>query len=147
MVAGLNPPHWFVDPRLMTAELSQADVALREYFIEEYTKDSNSYAACLRIGFQPSFAVEYAKKLMDDPYVVRRLSELNSQIDSPDSVERDKMLIINALRESIQFGDYKTRVTAAKELSELRGIKNSKDVSTDSILVDAFKNFAKTVSA
>ena len=71
-----NTSGLYLDPRLMEPEPSGQEKALRDLFVQEYIKDFDPFQACLRVGFQAAFAVEYAKKFMGEAYVQRRITEL-----------------------------------------------------------------------
>ena len=59
-----NTSGLYLDPRLMEPEPFGQEKALRDLFVQEYIKDFDPFQACLRVGFQAAFAVEYAKKFM-----------------------------------------------------------------------------------
>lgn len=50
-------------------DLTPAQKALRERFVEEYLYDRNSYHAALRCGFMSAFAMEYSRRFLEEAYV------------------------------------------------------------------------------
>lgn len=129
----------------MEPELSSQEKALRDSFVIEYLKDFDPYAACLRVGFQSAFAVEFSKKLIHESYVQKRIAELQRVQPSNKEVQdkEDEALVRNVLRQASQNGPYASRVAAAAKLANILGI--DKPESTDDnekALIDAFKEFA-----
>lgn len=122
---------------------------LRDMFVDEYLKDYDSYRACLRVGFQSNFAVEYSKKFLAEPYVQRRLADLQRTPSiSPEIQEQqDKALVLSVLRQAAQNGLYATRVAAASKLASIYGMDKLKAESSDSDLIAAFKELATRVPA
>ncbi len=62
-------------------ELSSHEKDLRDLFVAEYLVDYDQVAAAIRCGFAQSFAADYAKKFMGEPYVQNKLK--NEQLDTP----------------------------------------------------------------
>ena len=81
----------------MMPALSDREKALRDVFVSEYLKDFDPLAAAMRCGFMRSFAEEYAKKFMDEPYVLQRIQALQ-HIVSEDGSGRDDSLAYNRQR-------------------------------------------------
>ncbi|ANO57530.1 hypothetical protein [Vibrio phage vB_VhaS-tm] len=137
----------------LTGEVSytQADKELRDRFINEYLRDYNSYAACVRIGFMDEMALETAKQFMEEPYVRRgiadaeaqRAKHLQSEQDDdlstlpegfiPHDMETDKQRIVSGLfREAFYKGpgaSHASRVSALGKLADI--YKLTKEEQTD----------------
>ena len=140
-----NTSGLFWDTRLMEPELNQQEKALRDYFVQEYLKDFDPYQACLRVGFQSAFAIEYAKRFMSEPYVLQRIEEEKRarSMDSDEEVKNDLALIVNGLRQASQNGPYASRVQAMRALMDLRGFVRKDDGQDgEQALIDAFREFA-----
>lgn len=140
-----NTSGLFWDSRLMEPELSPQEKALRDAFVLEYVKDFDPYSACLRVGFQSAFAIEYAKKFMGESYVQQRISEL--QRVTPENEEaqakEDKALVLSVLRQAAQNGPYASRVAAAAKLASILGLdRPDGGEEGEQALIDAFRDFA-----
>jgi hypothetical protein len=140
-----NTSGLYLDPRLMEPELSEQEKALRDLFVQEYIKDFDPFQACLRVGFQAAFAVEYAKRFMSEPYVLRRIAELQrSTPENEDAQSReDKALVLSVLRQAAQNGPYASRVQAAAKLASILGLdRPDGGEEGEQALIDAFREFA-----
>lgn len=130
-------------------ELSDQAKAIRNQYVNEYMKDFNAFDACIRIGFQPSFAREYAQKWMSEPYVLQEIAKrkITAPKTGDDLIVEDKALIEHTLRQAMQHGPYASRVGAAKTLAGIHGIDQAPDQSGKRIseMVDAFKAIATKV--
>lgn len=140
-----NTSGLYSDPRLMEPELSEQEKALRDLFVQEYIKDFDPFQACLRVGFQAAFAVEYAKRFMSEPYVLRLIAELQrSTPENEDAQSReDKALVLSVLRQAAQNGPYASRVQAAAKLASILGLdRPDGGEEGEQALIDAFRDFA-----
>ena len=140
-----NTSGLYLDPRLMEPEPSGQEKALRDLFVQEYIKDFDPFQACLRVGFQAAFAVEYAKKFMSEAYVQRRITEL--QRATPENEEKRaqelRALAISVLVQASQNGPYASRVAAIRELNSMHGWnKPDGGEEGEQALIDAFREFA-----
>ena len=140
-----NTSGLYLDPRLMEPEPSGQEKALRDLFVREYIKDFDPFQACLRVGFQAAFAVEYAKKFMGEAYVQRRITEL--QRATPENEEKRaqelRALAISVLVQASQNGPYASRVAAIRELNSMHGWnKPDGGEEGEQALIDAFREFA-----
>jgi hypothetical protein len=128
-------------------EPNDQEKALLDKFVIEYLKDFDPYQACLRIGFMPAFAAEYCKLYMAKPYVQRQIADHKSKPanTTEDVIERDKQLILNTLRLTLQHGPLQSRTAAAKILAGIHGIDQAPDRTGDELakLVDTFRDIAK----
>ena len=140
-----NTSGLYLDSRLMEPEPSGQEKALRDLFVQEYIKDFDPFQACLRVGFQAAFAVEYAKRFMSEPYVLRRIAELQrSTPENEDAQSReDKALVLSVLRQAAQNGPYASRVQAAAKLASIYGLdRPDGGEEGEQALIDAFRDFA-----
>lgn len=124
------------------AYISPNEKVLRDVFVQEYLKDYDELQACLRVGFQFSFAQEFSRKFMQEPYVQQKIAEY--QRKDSQTTESDKALVLNVLREAAQRGPYASRVAAAAKLAAILGLDNAApaDNETDK-LIQAFKEFSE----
>lgn len=69
------------------------DKDLRDTFVAEYLVDYDENAAAIRCGFASSFALDYAKKFMNEPYVQKKLKaeQLSGPITKDDEVQEEKL--------------------------------------------------------
>jgi hypothetical protein len=134
-----------VDRSQFEPALTPDEISLRDCFVNEYMRDFDAYAACLRLGFMSSFAVHQAQILPNCGYVQRKIAQLKSQPD-PEGVNReqsDKALLENVLREAMQKGPYASRVAAGRAFAELKGWnKPDGNEGAEQALIDALKEFA-----
>lgn len=128
---------------------TEQERAVLDRFIDEYMKDYNPVEACMRVGFQLAFAVEYAKIFMTKAYVQRRIAERKSEPIS--DAEPDKQVvkarIVSTLMECLQNGHPQTRVAASKVLCSIYGYDQAPDQSGEVLnkLVDTFREMAKVL--
>lgn len=129
-----NTSGLFWDSRVMEPELSPREKALRDVFVKEYLVDYDPFQASLRVGFMRSFAEDYAKRLMSEPYVQRKITELQrtEPADEKEQAKQDKLLTLNTLRQAAQNGPFASRVAAAAKLAAILGmdapVKTSQEI-------------------
>lgn len=136
----------FLDQCLLAPPLNEQEKALRDLFVEEYVKDFDAFQACIRVGFQATFAVEYAKRFYAEPYVQRRIAEKQREPVQNTDVQQqeDKALILSVLRQAAQNGPYASRVAAAKQLATIHGFdRQPADQSAEQQMIELFRNFAQ----
>ena len=124
----------WVQACMAPAHMSDNERALRDLFVQEYLVDYDPVAAALRCGFLGSFAGDYAKKFMDEPYVQQKLRDL--QLDVPgntaDAETEEKThrrkIVMALMREAHnKFSSGAARVAALSRLSSIYGMEaNSK---------------------
>jgi ABC-type enterochelin transport system substrate-binding protein len=130
----------------MEPELSESEKALRDFFVVQYLKDFDPFQACLRVGFQAAFAVEYAKKFMQESYVQLKISE--GQRSTPKNEEERtkelKELATSVLVQASQNGPYASRVAAVRELKSMYGWeKGVEEEDKETSLIEALRQFAQ----
>jgi phage terminase small subunit len=134
-----------VDPRIhFEPAPSQKQVAVWDMFIEEYVKDYNGVQAAIRIGFNVTYAQEYARVFLGTPYVAKKIAEYKTQVGSALDNDKLKQMIEQKYIEIMNSGDPKAAAAAAKQLAQMRGIDGAPDKAGDQLkaLVDAFKEVA-----
>lgn len=123
-------------------ELKPDELALRDRFVSEYMKDFDAYKATIRTGFQPTFAVEWGKKLLGCYYVQHQIQNM-LRVDSPEQDAFDKALLKNTYRRVMQTGSDSASVAAGRALAAMNGWEKP-DPSQDAeqSLIETMKAFA-----
>ena len=101
--------------------LTEKEMVLRDFFVSEYLKDFDAYNACLRLGFQATYAVSWSQTLLGCGYVQRKLSYLQGEPEGPEQDKLDKAMALRELRRVAQRGSDSARVAAIRQLAALRG--------------------------
>jgi cytochrome c5 len=118
------------------AEMSERERALRDLFVMHYLMDYDQVKAAQRCGFTYQFAVEYAKKFMEEPYVQQKLNEVTfSKMDQRALEEYDKTRIRAALMAEAHYrgpgSSHAGRVAALGKLAALYGMEAPKKSTMD----------------
>jgi hypothetical protein len=131
---------------IFVEDLNEDDLILRDKFVSEYMKDFDVFQAALRCRFQPTFAVEWGKRLYQCPYVQTKIEEYKRKAAALDPAEQDRQdraLVENTLRQAMQNGPYASRVAATKAFAEMKGwTKPDPTEGAEQALVDLLKEFA-----
>lgn len=130
--------------KMDTANLTDAEKAVRDLFVDQYVKDNDPYRACIRMGFLAAFAPDQAKAFMEDGYVLRKLSWIAAQASNPS--DADKAELLANLRWLCFNGTAASRANASKLYMEAQGyIKKNEDGDSAraAALVDALADFAR----
>lgn len=134
-----------LDPRQLEPALTQKEVLLRDAFVAEYLKDFDSFKACLRLGFQQSYAVLWSTQLFNDGYVQRKIAHMTRTPEaSPEQDNIDRALIELTLRTVMQRGSDSARVAAAREFRALKGWGDD-DGGGSEDLVEQYKRLAQAL--
>lgn len=135
-----------LDARQLEQPLTEQERFLRDNFVDQYLKDFNAYQACIRLGFQASFALEWATRLFNDGYVQRKIQHMTRTQKVSD--EEAKVLLENELLRIAQCGSDSARVSAIREFNAMKGWSKP-DGPADSAaeLVEALKEFAQQAPA
>lgn len=132
-----------LDPQRYEHQLNEREIAVRDMFVSEYMKDFDSYRACIRMGFLAAFAVEQAKKFMEDGYVLRKVHFLTqAAVLDPES---DKQAMLANLRWLAHNGSAASRASATKLYMEAQGYiekDGSREEMLAAKLIDALGEFA-----
>lgn len=128
----------------LAPELSEVEIQLREAFVREYFKDFDETKACIRLGYQISFAIEFGQRYLEEPFVQRLIADKRAALTLPPEkqLEQDKALIIETLRQACVKGQYATRVAAAKQLAIIHGLDKTESDGGEEQLIRAFKEVA-----
>lgn len=119
----------WADMAAQQPELNEREKALREMFVAEYLKDYDAYRAALRCGFMASFAKEYAARFISEPYVQKRISELNDSLLMNEETQRKRTLQA-LIREAHYTGpgsSHGARVSALAKLAHLLKMEPQKE--------------------
>lgn len=139
-----------IDPlAFMEPVPTERQKALWDWFVKEYVKDFNPVAACSRVGFNITFALEYAKVFMTTPYIHRKIMEYKTTPapEEKDALEIARKRIESKLVELMECGDAKVMATATKTYAEMKGLMVAPDRSGEALekLVDHFQSVAKVL--
>lgn len=110
----------------MAQDLSGKEKELRDKFVDEYLLDFDQTAAAIRIGFSASFAQTYAEKFMTEPYVRKRIAEMQTALAEDDKLEADldrRRIRAALMREAHYRGpgsSHAARVSALAKLASIR---------------------------
>lgn len=132
-----------LDARQLEPGLTEQEMLLRDSFVAEYIRDFDSYQACLRLGFQATYAVQWAHTLFNDGYVQRKLSYMLSKpVATPEQEAADRAMVEMTLRRVMQRGSDAARVSAVRQFCALKGWSND-DGTPDVDLVEQFKRVSE----
>lgn len=137
-----------LDPNRMEKPLSEREIAVRDVFVSEYMKDFDAFKACIRMGFLGPFALEHAKTLIQDGYVLRKIDFLTRSALQPS--EEDKAAMLANLRWLAHNGSTSSRTSASKLYMEAQGyIKREGDGEEERMaqLAAVLAQFASTAPA
>lgn len=118
-----GPDFW--NEMVMQPALSQAEIALRNKFVDEYLTDFDALAAAIRIGFLRSVAEEYAQQLIQDPYVQQQISKRQAELEAnpKEAAKRRRRLTEMALyREAHYKGPGSSHAARVSALAKLAAI-------------------------
>lgn len=130
-----------LDARQLEPALTSQEQLLRDHFVSEYLKDFDPYKACLRLGFQATYAVVWQKTFMDDGYVQRKISFMTTApAATPEQEAMDRAMVEMTLRKVMQRGSDSARVAAVREFNAMRGWgKPPEGGEANEDLVEAFR--------
>lgn len=134
-----------LDPQKMETPLTEKEIAVRDFFVQEYLKDNDPYRACIRMGFLAVFAPDQAKAFMNDGYVLRKLAYVNQQ--AAPSNEQDFAEMVANVRWLAFNGSGPVRAQASKLYMEVKGYIKKGDEGAEAhanALIDALKEFSQS---
>ncbi len=126
---------WNTD--LGNPELSLAEIALRDRFCDQYVIDYDEVKACMRIGYHKQFAVDYAKKFMEEPYVQKRIQELSvapSENEQDEEQDTKRLIRSQLLKEAAYVGpgsSQSARVAALSKLMAMYDMESPKKIEAE----------------
>jgi transposase len=131
-----------LDARQLEQPLTEQERLLRDHFVAEYLKDFNAYQAAVRIGFQATFAIDWARRLFECGYVQRKIQHMTRTQKMSDDEAR--VLLENELLRIMQCGSDTARVAAIREYNAMKGWSKP-DGAADGAeaLIDVFKDLAQ----
>ena len=121
----------------MEPELTELEKQLRIKFVDEFMYDKSPVAAAMRIGFQSSFAEDFAKKFMQEGFVRRLIREKEELLISnePGQLDAKRKAIETALLHEANWrgpgSSHAARVTALTKLASLYGMDVKQDTPED----------------
>jgi len=133
-----------LDPRQLEQPLTDKERLLRDHFVSEYLKDFDAYSACIRIGFQSTYAADWSQRLFNDGYVQRKIQYMTTVPAGPEQEAADKALVETTLRKVMQRGSDSARVAAAGKFMDMRGWSKPDGAGDGAeALIDVFKDLAQ----
>jgi len=128
-----------LDARQLEPALTEKEILLRDAFVSEYLKDFDPFRACLRLGFQATYATQWSHTLFQDGYVQRKLAALE-QTANDDAIRAklEQRLLQLALK-----GSDSASVSAIKELNAMKGWSKSEDGGGSEELSAQFRRLAE----
>ena len=107
--------------------MNAREKALRDLFVSEYLVDYDALRACQRCGFVYQFAVEFARKFMDEPYVQQQINAIKfKDLPEREMAEYNKKRIANALMQEAHYkgpgSSQAARVAALGKLAAMHGM-------------------------
>lgn len=121
----------------MSQNLSAKERELRDKFVEEYLIDFDQTAAAIRIGFSASFAQTYAEKFMTEPYVRKKISDMQTAMAEDEKIEAelDRRRIRAALMREAHYrgpgSSHSARVNALAKLASIRDMDAPTKIKAD----------------
>lgn len=106
-------------------ELTFREKALRDKFVKEYLQDYDQVAAAMRIGYPKSYAREFAARFMEEPYVAKKIKELEQAVTEEDIESERRRIKAGLVREANYFGpgaSQAARVAALSKLAQMAGM-------------------------
>lgn len=106
--------------------LTEREKEIRDQFTDYYLEDQNGYRACLRIGYSPGFAKQYAEQFLEEEYTLNLIALKKGRIGAGQSVEVHKQNIIAMLyseaRDRSSGSSQSGRVAAIGRLCAIFGL-------------------------
>ena len=121
----------------MAQDLSPKEKELRDKFVTEYLMDYDQTGAAIRIGFSASFAQTYAEKFMTEPYVRKKIADMQNALAEDDKleVELDRRRIRAALMREAHYrgagSSHAARVSALSKLAQIRDMDAPTKIKAD----------------
>ena len=118
----MNMNFWATEDELET-ELTPREKALRDAFVKEYLQDYDHVQAAIRLGYKASIAAMYAKRFMEESYVLKKIAELEGRGVNPIQTIRTGLV-----REANFRGvgaSHSARVSALTQLSKIEGMEKA----------------------
>lgn len=129
-------PEWADD--VIVEDLSAKEKTVRDVFVKQYLYDYDARSAVVRVGFSANYAEYYADKFMSEPYVLRRILDLEQKQSHLEVTKKAKALVIRRLHEQANFkgkgSSHAARITALSKLAQLYDMEPEKkfDLSNQS---------------
>jgi hypothetical protein len=113
-------------PETFHPKLTASEMVLRDRFVKEYLQDYDAFRAAIRIGYTVPYAKEFSIRFMNEPYVLNKLRELETQPeDDYDEISQKKKIVSALWREANNQGSgssQSARVAALSKLSAFYGM-------------------------
>ncbi|MCP5006381.1 MAG: hypothetical protein GY941_20950 [Planctomycetes bacterium] len=107
-------------------ELDAAEREVRDAFIAEFMRDYDPVDACIRIGFLPTLANEFAAQFMSEGYVLRAVLRAQAAPINEDQKEVMRAQVVHALwKEANSAGRASERIASLGHLSKILSLDPS----------------------
>ena len=127
----------FWEAEAMAPPPTGSEKKLRDQFVDEYLIDFDQTGAAMRVGFSASFAQTYAERFMNEPYVRKRIMDLQQATaeDPKAADEADRRRVRAAmLREAHYRGagsSHSARVSALAKLASVLDMDAPTKIKSD----------------
>jgi phage terminase small subunit len=101
-------------------DLTNAEKALRDRFVNEYVVDFSAQNAATRIGYSADYAYDMARKFMQEPYVLQKIKEAKAESGMLTDTDEHKRRIQEMLYTEAAIG--RNKVAALNSLKDLLGL-------------------------
>ena len=113
------------DDEEFQCELTDAEKALRKKFAAIYLDCHDQLTACLRLGYSPSFAQEYARRFMSEAYTLDLIrkgrAKVKKRLEDKDFVKSEALY--GLYTEAHAAAQSKDRISAWSNLGKIAGIE------------------------
>lgn len=136
-----------IDARQIEVPLTEQEILLRDHFVAQYLVDFDPYKACLRIGFQPTYATIHANTLFNDGYVQRKIAHMLTApvVSTPEQEAADRALLENTLKRLMAKGSDSAQAAAVGKYMTLKGWDKQEGGNASEELAEAFKRMAQAL--
>lgn len=105
--------------------LTKQERAVRQRFVEEYLTDYEAVSAAIRLGYQPAFAEQYARKFLTEPYTLKLIKEHEAKLGIQTEDEQHRRKIITGLYRIAhnRHSPASAQVAAYSQIARITGIE------------------------
>lgn len=117
------------DGRVMEPEPTPEERELRDKFVHFYLRTRDATRAARLCGFMDAFAPAYGRRLLTEPYVERRLEEIEIEFDSLPKEEQQRIVKAGLFRSAFDESprsSHSARVSALAKLANILDMDGSK---------------------
>lgn len=104
-------------------ELTPREKAMRDAFVKEYLLDYDPVQAAIKLGFKTAIAETYAKRFMNEAYVLKRIAELEGR--GTDALKAIRTGLVREANFRGAGASHSARVSALAQLSKIEGMEKA----------------------